>query len=141
MNAGNENATRQGGALKTASDAPTLAPTERRVNGKPMPPVGFAFADVGDDEPARLEPITMPPVDAVPISERREYARLILGLSQWVHEPKLSLRWAVAFVALDTLTQTPKELAATSGVTAHRVRQLIAEAKKVLAVLRGEAKK
>ena len=98
--------------------------------------VGYFFDEEGKRQ---YEQCTVPPTEAVPLNERQEYARIVLGMSEWVHAPKLSLRWAAAFVALETLNREASDLASEFGVTPRRAQQLIAEARAVLAELRGEA--
>ncbi len=157
-----ENATGEGGALKTddAGKVPDTQPAckkqfpdwpadgiapkplrgDRKADGKDAPPAGYGFADTADGEPKRLEPITMPPQDAEPepLSELLELAQRTTALYDWAladeHTPKV----AAVRVVLGQDRRDPKTIARALDVSPEIIRLRIRQARAVLAELRGE---
>ena len=118
--------------IQTSDAENNLSQTHATCKKKAPPGYGWENGEIVPFAPNESD-------EGLPISERREYARLILGLSQWVHADKLTLRWTAAFIALDTLHLDAKEVAAKFEITERRARQLIAEARAELARLREES--
>lgn len=130
LDAGNEE-----GREKT-DDTESVQHPAKKINGIAAPPAGYGFEN---DQlvPVEVHSTLMPEPDAP--TELDELARSIIAMSRWVHEDRLSLRWTCAFVALGQGQKSPAEIAAEFGYSTRRVEQLIAEARAVLAELRGKA--
>jgi hypothetical protein len=75
---GNENATRQGGALLTDYDAMTVSQPDRRVNGIDAPPAGFGWEN-GELVPVAMHSALLP--EPAPLTPERIALRAMM---EWV---------------------------------------------------------
>ena len=115
---GKENATGEGGALRTDYDAQNVAQAECRVNGKDAPPNGYAFADTREGEAKRLEPIVEHQT-LLPEPETLTRERIALrAMMQWVllcdgHRGKVT----AFYFLIGEDTRRPGEIALALGIT------------------------
>ena len=129
MNAGNENATRQGGALKTDYDTTNVTEASLKVNGIGQPPAGHAW------EGGEIVPLA-PPGEAVALSREQVLLRTIALACSWSQgEP---VRWQ-SFMSVAGFDSRPlSEVAESLRVSPRLVQLRVAECKTWLAELRAE---
>ena len=122
--------------------APKPLRGDRKTDGNDAPPDGYAFADTRESEAKRLEPVTMPPGESGEelSSERLEFYRHFLGLSEWALNSEISPKVAAMWVVLKRDLRAPKDIASSLGVSTRLVTLRIAEAGKVLKELQREAR-
>ena len=126
---GNENATRQGGALKTDYDATNVTEASLKVNGAELPP-GYAW------EGGSIVPCELPPVEKVPLNKEQALLRTIAHACQWSKgEP---VRWQSFLVCGGFDSRPISEVAESLGVSTRLVQIRVAECREWLSELREE---
>jgi hypothetical protein len=164
LNAENENATRQGGALRTNYDAANVTETyairQERMNREYIrackaagivPDVSCRassqnFAGDGSQTASGFESDAVVPCvehpsrlpEDLPPSDKLDFAQKVSALLEWVDDPKKTVKFQAGMVALGQRADDPKAIAAEFNCSVRLAQLRIAEAKKVLAELRGQ---